>query len=139
MRRAARVSAALAAVVVWGAGCGRSGPTVARGTVSGTVTVDGKPVPHGSISFYPDKDAGVKGPMAGATIKDGKYTTASGKGPVVGSNIVRVYAYTEDLQTATDPESVESLLDEQFNANSQKKVTITAGSQTLDFNLPDDW
>lgn len=129
MNRAVTLCVA-AGLGLWTLGCGGpSGPHVERGSVSGTVTVDGKPVPHGTISFVPDKSAGAKGPMAGATIVDGKYATPSGKGPVVGANIVRISAFDQDPSKAVNPEGIKLL------GKTEEKATIKPGSQTLDFKL----
>jgi hypothetical protein len=57
-------------------GCG------GKGNVSGTVTLDGKPLPAGKISFLPNK-----GPAVTAEIKDGKY---SAKGVPAGNAKVTV-------------------------------------------------
>lgn len=58
-------------------GCGESWPTV---PLSGTVTVDGKPVERGHISFAPlEKDMG---PDASAPIVNGRYELRAPKGKV---------------------------------------------------------
>ena len=51
-------------------GCSK-GPTYAQATVRGNVTIDGKPVPHGTITFSP-KGAG-QGPVTGTAVEDGKF------------------------------------------------------------------
>lgn len=52
-------------------GCDR-GPKLVP--VTGTVTLDGKPLPFKSLYFYPDRSAGTQGNGAGAfTDKEGKY------------------------------------------------------------------
>lgn len=51
--------------MLWAAGCGGSG-----GTVTGTVTFKGEPIPSGNVMFYPDSGA----PMVTAPIMDGQYT-----------------------------------------------------------------
>lgn len=53
-------------VLLWAAiGCGSGG----KGKVSGTVTLDGKPLPVGKIAFTPSKGTGTTG-----EIKDGQYS-----------------------------------------------------------------
>jgi hypothetical protein len=64
-RTARRV--ALLAFLLLPAGCSDS----RLATVTGTITVDGRPLEKGSISFFP---ADGKGPTAGSDVKDGKYT-----------------------------------------------------------------
>lgn len=52
-------------------GCDR-GPKLVP--VTGTVTLDGKPLPFKSLYFYPDRSAGTQGNGSGAfTDKEGKY------------------------------------------------------------------
>ena len=72
-------------------GCGQSGPR--RYDVEGTVTIAGKPVPSGEVQFEPDASKENRGPQSRATIKDGKYSTPSGKGPVAGPAIVRIRCF----------------------------------------------
>jgi hypothetical protein len=75
------------------AGCsGEQGPK--RYRVSGTITFDGKPVPHGAVLFSPDTAKGNTGPQGIAEIKDGKYDTAGSRAPGIagGATIVRVTA-----------------------------------------------
>lgn len=57
----------LALLVPLAVGCGKG-----KGTVSGTVTLDGQPLPAGTINFLPSK-----GPGAGGSIEDGKYSVAN--------------------------------------------------------------
>ena len=64
---------ALALAAVTAAGCG--GPSKAY--VHGTVNVDGKPLPSGSIEFFP---VGASGQSAGAAITDGKYQVEASVG-----------------------------------------------------------
>ena len=58
-----------------------------RGEVLGTVTLDGKPVPEGTIVFQPTYYA--SGFNAAVDIVNGKYHIPSRKGPSVGKNEVR--------------------------------------------------
>src|SRR5690606_14257145 len=59
-------------------GCGGGGPALYD--VSGAVTLDGKPVPFGRITFTPDLSKGNSGGPGYAGIVDGKFTTASATG-----------------------------------------------------------
>lgn len=79
----------LAAMVL--PGCGPRG--VERCVVTGTVTLNGKPIDSGEIHFVPIN--GTKGPVWAAYIKDGKYS-AHGKGGVpVGQLRVEIDAWKE--------------------------------------------
>ncbi len=91
------LSAALLPLLL--AGCG-GGPVNYQ--VSGTVTYDGKPVPVGEVVFEPDTSKGNNGPGSVADIKDGKYTTTSGKGVVGGAYIIRVTGFDGVM---TNPEA----------------------------------
>jgi hypothetical protein len=51
-----------------------SGPNSA--TVSGTITLDGQPLPGASVSFYPDGDG--KPPASGQTDAQGRYSLSTG-------------------------------------------------------------
>src|SRR5215212_10673 len=58
----------LAFAAASGAGCSQG---IATGTVSGEVTLDGKPLPKGHLEFVP---VGGQGQTAGAMIADGKFS-----------------------------------------------------------------
>lgn len=69
-------------------GCGSDRPTIA--VVTGTVTMDGSPVPTGEIRFIP-----LGGRMAMGEIVDGKYslgTFAQNDGALLGSHVVTITA-----------------------------------------------
>lgn len=68
-------------------GCGRS-----TGTVTGTVSLDGKALPAGQISFIPSS-----GPAVSAQIKDGAYTVAG-----VPTGEVKVTVETETIKLKLD-------------------------------------
>jgi len=68
----ARLSGALGVLVLALSGCGGVGTLY---PVSGKVTVDGKPLKDGQVSFVPDKEKGNKAPVAPfGKIKDGSYS-----------------------------------------------------------------
>src|SRR6267154_4934311 len=80
------------------AGCG-GGPTLPpRAKVTGLVTLDGKALPTGMVTFVPDRSRGTSGPPAvGGIDSTGHYqlTTdrqSEGDGAVVGFHLVRVFA-----------------------------------------------
>ncbi len=68
------------------AGCGSSGPP--RVAVSGTVTLDGRPIEQGAISFVPTADS--KQPSAGAEIAAGEYSIPAASGPSAGKYKVEI-------------------------------------------------
>lgn len=65
--------------------------------IKGEVTLNGKPIKNGKISFTPDSQAGNKGPMGVCKIKDGKYdtTTLGGRGVVGGPHIVEIENFVD--------------------------------------------
>lgn len=69
-------------------GCGGDNP-LNRQPVSGTVTLDGQPIDHGSIEFSPQDPEGVS---SGGMIVDGEYSVPAEKGLPPGKYRVRIYA-----------------------------------------------
>jgi len=67
-------------------GCGGGGTT--RVALHGRVTVAGKPIEEGSITFFPVD--GNRGPTAGGVIKNGEYSIPAQSGPVPGMNRVEI-------------------------------------------------
>jgi hypothetical protein len=126
------------------AGCGDRGPQ--RVAVSGTVTFNGKPLADGTIRFVPTATA--SSPVAGADIKDGKYTADIRGGVPVGTQRVEIEAYRVDPR-ATKPgmpappmaRGVPRIqyIPKRYNVDSQLSMTIEPGSKiiTKDFDLTD--
>jgi hypothetical protein len=71
-------------------GCGKDGPKSYR--VSGTVKLDGQPIPYGEVLFTPDAKEHNSGPQGIAEIHDGQFDTnlVGGKGMAGGPMIIRV-------------------------------------------------
>ena len=65
-------------------GCGRGGPGA---QISGTVTLDGKPIPSGTIAFIPT--VGIGGKSTTGKITGGKYETTQEQ-EVVGKHRVEI-------------------------------------------------
>ena len=61
-----------------------------RKAVEGTVTLDGRPLAKGSISFQPQP--GSSSPSAGAEIIDGRFSIGNAQGPCVGKFRVEITA-----------------------------------------------
>ncbi|QDT15170.1 hypothetical protein [Alienimonas californiensis] len=85
------LAAALAALLA--AGCGGSDrpPQVA---VRGTVTVDGAPLPAGTVTFVPVE--GAPGPRTSAAIAGGEYAVPAAVGPVPGAYRVEIVSADPD-------------------------------------------
>ncbi|MEM8945291.1 MAG: hypothetical protein AAGD11_08920 [Planctomycetota bacterium] len=84
----------MAILLVVAVGCGKHSG-VPRNTIGGSVTYDGRPVPHGKIRFEPDREKGGTGPQGLAVITDGEYSTdgLAGKGVVTGPMKVEIEGY----------------------------------------------
>ena len=119
-------------------GCGGSN----RGAVEGTVTLDGKPIESGAITFRPVGDT--KGATSGGEIKDGHYALPADAGPMIGTNRVEISAWRQtgrmvpaalgDPHAGTKAEVVEAVAP-RFNVDSTLEVEIRAGRNTCDFEV----
>lgn len=77
-------------------GCGESGPEIA--TVEGTVTLDGKPLPHATVVFTPVEGGRPAGAM---TDEEGYYVlnfTEGRQGAIPGKNRVRIYTLRDPME-----------------------------------------
>ena len=116
-----------------GCGPGQSGPTVAvLGEVSGTVTLDGQPMPEGEISF----SASGKGPSSIA-IKDGKFSGKVGEGEKRVE--IRQFVPGEPIMMNGKPYGdpvPKNILPAKYNSDSKLTATITAaGAKDLKFEV----
>ena len=117
-------------------GCGAGAPGPERASVSGTVTVDGTPLANGSVRFVPIE--GTTGPVAGATVENGKYSVAHANGPVVGTNRVEIEGVR--LTGKKVPGPMGRLIDEnvaavpaQYNTQSTLVRQVKPGKNVFDF------
>lgn len=97
-----RSSCAILLVVSSLAGCGGGGDPYQRGGVSGTVSLDGSPVPFGEIYFKGPVDDKDQTPQSMLSIRDGKFESVDGNHPGVGQNTVRVTIYADDPAVAEE-------------------------------------
>jgi hypothetical protein len=121
-------------------GCGSGGPALHG--VSGKVSLDGKPITQGSITFVPS--AGTKGPSGGSSIENGKYQVPRDKGLVSGTYRVEIRSQrsTGKKTPAQSPSPPGTMMDEmkeavpvEFNSASTLEVEIPAPKNQLDFDL----
>lgn len=117
-------------------GCGGDG----RLEVIGKVSVDGKPVEYGSISFKPINQT--KGPTAGATIREGSYEVSADKGLFPGDYRVEIVAIRTVNKKSVDmvtgevlSQRQERFLPPKYNDESELTVEIGAGNAPYDFEL----
>jgi hypothetical protein len=111
--------------------------TLPRVAVSGTVTLDGSPMPRGKIQF--DPATGVEGVTAAGEISDGKFSIGRSLGPVPGKYRVRISSRPVgkikegDMPGGSlklEPETVSA----KYNAKTTLEADVTAdGSNSFDF------
>ncbi|MEW4563136.1 hypothetical protein AB1K70_11455 [Bremerella sp. JC770] len=111
-----------------------------RNRVSGSVTLDGQPVPNGLITFEPDHKKGHTGPQGIARIVDGQYDTSAtgGRGVVSGPHRVRIDGYRGEAADAqandpSDPNNVEVLLQ-----GYETDVDLLSEDTKFDFSITSD-
>ncbi|MEW4561903.1 hypothetical protein AB1K70_05215 [Bremerella sp. JC770] len=123
---------ALAALALL-AGCSsgtdnRFAPTV---TVTGHVTLDGKPIPEGEIQFTSDEDRR-NGSEASVFIKQGQYTAQVTN----GTKQVRIYAHKAvGAADATGSQSQVQWIPAKYNSRSELEAVVSDEPATLDFEL----
>ena len=116
-------------------GCEKKRTDVARARVSGKVTLDGKPVETGTVTF----DAENGEPPGTCTLLDGKY---EGMAPV-GKNKVRLAAMRKISMKdkmkmdgpGYDQMVEENLLPAKYNDGTIIREVIAEGPNTFDFDL----
>lgn len=119
------------------AGCSEAGP--ARQPVAGTITLDGKPLAAGTITFAPLDGA----TAATAPILDGAYRLGRAEGPTPGRYQVAISAVQPTGKRIAHPDfpgetidEVRDLVPPRYNAQTELAVEITPdGEQTLPFRL----
>jgi hypothetical protein len=136
MRRVLLLSVALHAAV----GCGDAGDGYDRQPVSGTVTLGGRPLASGMITFSPQA---APEPVATALIRDGAYELPRSEGPVAGPHRVSIWAREatgRQVADAFDPEGVveefAEVVPPQYNTRSQLAADVRGGGPNeFDFAL----
>ncbi|MEM7476557.1 MAG: carboxypeptidase regulatory-like domain-containing protein [Planctomycetota bacterium] len=113
------------------AGCG-SGD---MGYVSGTVTMDGKPLPNAIVEFFPKPSGGLS---AGMTDEKGVYELyigRSGKGAKVGEHLVQISTADGGADDGDYGGASKELVPAKYNVNSELTATVKSGNNTIDFTL----
>lgn len=112
------------------------------GQVSGTVTLQGKPVGPGSMMFEPENPPTVTTPSAIAHFReDGKYTLKSAgnrPGAPIGTYLVMIHGRSEEAfgDEIVDPKAKSTIPAKYLNHRlSGLKATVKPGTQTIDFDL----
>ncbi|MDR1486041.1 MAG: hypothetical protein LBT09_14635 [Planctomycetaceae bacterium] len=119
---------------VFFAGCTNSNPQ-GRLAVEGEVTLNGRPLAQGSISFDPSGTQGVK-TQSGGEIKNGKYTIAAPQGLVAGEYTVRIRSMEEVSGSRKntgnpieDQPILKDIIPSEFGSQSVQKITVEKGKQ----------
>lgn len=122
-------------LITTSSGCSApSGPPTE--VVSGNVTLDGKPLPQGTIGFFPVDGAGA---TSGAAITNGVYTA----NVPLGSKRVEIRAFKVIGQKVVyegDPNSPKTDIKEEtipprYNNQSDLKITVVKGKNPANFSL----
>ncbi len=113
-------------------GCGKS-----LSGVSGTVTLDGKPLEGAFVEFSP-----VSGrPSLGKTDEDGRYQleySTSKSGVESGEHTVRIGTYEEasiDMETGEPTAEVEEIVPEKYNSQTTLTEHVKPGKNNINFQL----
>ena len=112
-------------------GCGGGGPD--RGTVTGTVTLDGQPLEGADLEFQPEEGS----PSYGTTDDDGEYDlmyTRDKRGAMLGEHTVRITTSTTDTDDRGNEVRVPQRVPPEY---SQAGVTkdVKPGRNKFDFDL----
>jgi hypothetical protein len=134
MRRFALFSLAVLGINVL-VGCGPGGP--ALGTVEGTVTLDGAPLPEASIVFEP-----LEGRSShGETDSTGKYElqyTEERPGALIGTHTVKVSTGKTVQSKDGSDKVVAEKVPSKYNVQTTMEQEVKSGSNTIDLQLDSD-
>lgn len=101
-------------------------------SVTGTVTLDGKPLEGATVTFRPQEGESDR-PSAGVTDASGKYElkyTATEKGAKKGKHRVEI-----STASNSEEESKPETLPTSYNVNSELTADVTSGANVIDFKL----
>jgi hypothetical protein len=131
----------LGCVVVLGlghSGCGGAAGAPGTYEISGDIAYEGNPIPAGSINFIPDEKKGNTGPTGIATITDGKYRTAPGRGVQGGAYILQISANDGEPVEGADAGdgATVSAGTPLFAPNSEMTVDIPKGEKIFNIKVP---
>lgn len=124
-------------------GCSNNGDQPDLGTVEGTVTFEGKPLPGASITFHPASGR----PAMGKTDAEGHYKLTyirNTPGTKIGFNKVEIATVAEgaddmaaegDNADQSQSKSNVEILPARYNAKTELEVEVKKGQNTFDFAL----
>jgi len=118
-------------------GCGARSD---RQSLEGTVTLDGAPLAAGQITFVPQNDT--KGPPAGGTITEGKFSIPHEGGTLTGTFLVKITATRKTgkkvMNYATNEmiDGIEQFLPLRYNRQSELTAEVAdSGPNQFEFAL----
>lgn len=119
--------------------CG-GGDGLPRQRIKGAVTLDGKAVTEGMITFEPAKAGD---PVSSAVIVDGMYDIPRSDGPVPGTHKVSIWARAATGRKVKSPDDPSKEIDERlevvpdkYNLQSELKAEVKdRGKNVFDFQL----
>ncbi|HLW64812.1 MAG TPA: hypothetical protein VKS79_05785 [Gemmataceae bacterium] len=126
-----RVPICMIAIILC-AGCNSGSP---KAKIHGKVTLDGQPVPTGSIAFIPNDG---QGQTAGAIIKDGTYEAEVPVGSMrVEIRYGKVVGKRKLYDTADSPtvDTTEEQIPPRYNTQSEITETISKDKPEINFDL----
>jgi len=132
MRNVKAVTVVLIPAMLVCLGCG-GGPGVDVGTVEGTVTLDGAPLPDATVTFQPQGGRA----SIGITDASGHYElifSRDAKGAVLGKHTVSITT----LQEGDADEGVEAVPEKvpaKYNSKTELTKDVVAGKNEFDFEL----
>lgn len=132
MKRLAAAMVLPASFLIACHGCGgQAAKTPPLAQVTGTVTLDGRPLAEARVDFEPKASAAT---AHGLTDASGKYTlyyTQGVKGAAIGPHVVRIEASPMPDASGKMPAQVPA----KYNMNSTLTAEVKAGDNTFDFPL----
>jgi hypothetical protein len=124
-------AAGLAMLVLATAGCWSSGPEIA--SVSGRVTMDGKPLANATVVFIPEH-----GRPAGATTDaDGNYVlnfTAGRRGAIPGKNSIRITTLRDPTPGGDGAKAIpgsKETIPDKYNTQSTLEFNVEKGKKNV--------
>lgn len=141
MRQGLHIFLSAACLAALGGCGGGSADGLPREAVSGSATLDDKPVPHGFIQFQPTSPDGV---AAGGAITDGKYAISRDQGPTPGDYKVLISSSSGPEAASDEPPPppgaptpvAKDPIPAEYNSASKLTAKIEAGKENkIDFPM----
>ena len=115
------------------AGCGGGGPDLIE--VTGTVTLDNRPLADASVEFQPEEGGS---PSYGTTDENGRYELVYGvgkPGAMIGKHVVRITTYQMESTGEGDPTIVPERVPPQYNSQTTLSEEVAPGRNEINFDL----